>query len=145
MLVDVAIDDVELARLLVERFDRVSDVKGDGFVQSGPAQVVPRLPLVLRIAVRQVQGALGADRPGEPVAGVAVPGAELEDLLRADAPGQEFQHDPDHALDDREAPLPRFGLHLEQNGLVVASQQAPDVVLDPGVGDIHDRVNPIEQ
>src|SRR5207249_11922170 len=58
VLVDVAVDDVELAGLLVQRFHRVADVERYRFVQSGSTEVVPRLPLVLRVSVRQVQGSL---------------------------------------------------------------------------------------
>src|SRR5256885_2051643 len=79
MLVDVAVDDVELTFQRIHRLDRVPHVELDWIPQPGPLQVVASLLLVLRVAIGEVELAAGSEGSGEPVARIPEPGTELDD------------------------------------------------------------------
>src|SRR5207344_907694 len=136
-LVDVVVDDVDLAVDGAEVLDRVADVPADRVRQTRAREVVERLRLVRRVAVRPVDLAAGPDRPREPVGRVPEPRSELEHPLRADRASEQLDRDPDEAADDREVVLLALRLHLEQDGLVVAGEQRAHVVLDARIDDVH--------
>src|SRR5438093_6541428 len=136
-LVDVVVDNVELAVRRLERRDGLAHVPSDRFGQTGPSEVVEALLLVLRVPVGAVDLAARTDGPAEPVGRVAVPGAEFEDPPGSDGPGQQLHRDPHEPADDREAALLPLSLHLEQHGLVVAREEPAHVLLDLRVHDVH--------
>ena len=137
LLVDVVVDHVELAVERVERRDRVADVVRDARPQSGPPEVVLRLAFVLRVAVREVQLAAGADRARVPVARVPEARSELDHAASPDRPSQDLERHADVASHDREIARLRLGLHLREDRLVETREPRPHVLLDARIHDVH--------
>ena len=86
--------------------------------------------------------AVGADRPGVPVGGVSEARAELEHAAGADRAREHLERHADVAPHDREAPLRRLGLHLQEDRLVETAGAALHVRLDARIHDVHDGTVP---
>ena len=137
VLVDVVVDDVELAIDGGHLLDRVADVIRHAVEQPRARQVVLALRGVAGIAVGAVHLAVAADRAREPVGAVAEPAPELHHAAGADRTREHLERYADVASDDRESALATFRLHLEQDRLVVPGLQRRHVRLDLGVHDVH--------
>src|SRR5512132_3364160 len=136
-LVDVVVDDVEPPVDVAEIRDRIAHVPADRFGQARPREVVERLGLVRRIAVRPVHLAARSYGSREPVGRVPEPRPELEHPTGAHRTREQLDRHAHEPADDREPAFLALGLHLEQHGLVVAREQRAHVILDARVDDVH--------
>src|SRR5207244_679183 len=90
---------------------------------------------VLLRRVGAVHDAVGPDAAREEERRIAIPGPELEHLLRADRLREQKQVSADERSDDGKSPLGGEGLHLEANGIAVVVELA-QIVLDLRIHDL---------
>src|SRR5438876_4630511 len=145
LLVDVVVDDVELAVGRLQGPDGVLDQEAATVPEPGTGQEVFSLPGISGVGVGEVHLPRLPHRPGEPVGGEAEAGAHLEHAAGTYGAGQQLEGDADHPADNGEVAILGQLLHLQEHRLVVAVAELAHVGRHGLVDELHAGESPTLQ